>query len=123
VHANGIEIRETFGNGFVTRIDLIDASGRIYENVWQGVDPSQAGAPVNFKINFPITDYLVTAAKVYIDTNKSSGFEEIDSIRLFGYPSIISTTATSLPAETISAPVLAVTESSHVEFSSLLAGE
>ncbi|NBX70929.1 MAG: hypothetical protein EBQ98_03380, partial [Actinobacteria bacterium] len=42
VHANGIEIRETFGNGFVTRIDLIDASGRIYENVWQGVDPSQA---------------------------------------------------------------------------------
>jgi len=34
VHANGIEIRETFGNGFVTRIDLIDASGRIYDKVW-----------------------------------------------------------------------------------------
>jgi hypothetical protein len=118
VHANGIEIRETHGNGFVTRIDLIDSSGKIYENVWQGVDPSKPGAPVNFKINFPITDYLVTAAKVYINTQISKDFEEIDSIRLFGYPSIISTTATTLPAETISAPIVALTEASQVEFSS-----
>ena len=41
LHATGVDVRETWGNGFVTRIDLLDTTGT-YHTVWTGTDPSQS---------------------------------------------------------------------------------
>ncbi|MFM5944416.1 MAG: hypothetical protein ACKO9G_13770, partial [Dolichospermum sp.] len=66
VYADGIEIRETWGNGFVRSIDLLDNQG-VYHSIWSGVDPSLPGNPVNFRVNFQPTNYLVVGAKINVD--------------------------------------------------------
>jgi len=62
VYANSIEIRETYGNGFVRSVELLDNQG-IYHAVWSGIDPSLPGSPVNFRVNFERTNYLVIGAR------------------------------------------------------------
>ncbi len=47
VYADGVLVRETYGNGFVYQIDLIDV-GDAFPTIWNGVDPSLAGTPVDF---------------------------------------------------------------------------
>ncbi|WP_261779654.1 Calx-beta domain-containing protein [Microcystis aeruginosa] len=84
VYANSIEIRETYGNGFVRSVELLDNQG-IYHAVWSGIDPSLPGSPVNFRVNFERTNYLVTGARINVDIDHNlDTWEEIDSIRLFG---------------------------------------
>lgn len=83
VLATGVTIRETYGNGFVTRVDLLDISG-VYQTIWTGTDPSLPGSPVNFVIDFPQTAYLVRGVKVFVNTNTTNVYEEIDAIELRG---------------------------------------
>jgi hypothetical protein len=84
VYANSIEIRETYGNGFVRSIDLLDNQD-VYHSVWVGIDPSQPGEPVNFRVNFERTTYLVVGARINVDIDHNLGtWEEIDSVKLFG---------------------------------------
>ncbi|MCX2983455.1 hypothetical protein EYC98_21560, partial [Halieaceae bacterium IMCC14734] len=86
VYANQVVIRETYGNGFVTQVDLVDLEG-VLHTVWTGVDPSLPGTPVDFVIDFAQTDFLVKGVKVYVDTDHDlSAWEEIDSIQLTGVP-------------------------------------
>ncbi len=86
VFADGATVRETSGNGFVTRIDLVDTLGGIH-TIWEGDDPSLIGTPVEFRIDWARTDYLVTAVTVYTDTDTNlNTWEEIDAIRLHGAP-------------------------------------
>ncbi len=88
VYANGVTVRETLGNGFVTKIDLLDTQG-VYRTVWTGVDPSLPGTPVDFFVSFPQTDYQVVGVKVYVNTNaRTTTYEEIDAIRLHGIASL-----------------------------------
>ncbi|MCZ8242017.1 MAG: hypothetical protein O9323_09605, partial [Microcystis sp. LE19-131.1A] len=90
VYADGIEIRETCGNGFVRSIDLLDNQG-VYRSIWSGIDPSLPGSPVNFRVNFQPTNYLVVGAKINVDIDHDpSTWEEIDSVRLFGVGDVIS---------------------------------
>ncbi|MEQ1828233.1 MAG: cadherin domain-containing protein [Pirellula sp.] len=81
--ADGVTVRETWGNGFVTRIDLIDTFD-IVRTIWTGVDPSNIGTAVDFFIPFTKTTYAVKGVKVLIDTTKRTTWEEIDAIRLHG---------------------------------------
>ncbi len=81
--ATGVTIRETLGNGFVTRVDLLDLNG-VYHTAWTGVDPSTPGAARDFAIDFAQTSYLVRGVKVYVNTNASSTWEETDAIQLRG---------------------------------------
>lgn len=84
VYAFGATIRETWGNGFVSRIDVIDTVNT-YHTVWSGIDPSQPGSPVDFLANWDITDFLVTGLKIYVNTDHNlATWEEIDSIQLHG---------------------------------------
>jgi hypothetical protein len=83
VYANGATIRETYGNGFVYQVDAIDTLGNLH-TVWQGTDTSLPGAPVNFGVSWNTTSYLVAGLKVYVNTNHSGAWEEIDSIQLAG---------------------------------------
>ncbi len=83
VYADGITIRETYGNGFVTKIEVLDTSNT-YHNVWTGVDTSQPGTPVDFKVDFTQTDYLVKGVRITVDTSHSGSWEEIDAVQLHG---------------------------------------
>jgi hypothetical protein len=57
----------------------------VYHSVWVGIDPSQSGEPVNFRVNFERTTYLVVGARINVDIDHNLGtWEEIDSVKLFG---------------------------------------
>ena len=72
VFANGVTVRETNCNGFVTKIELLDVSDT-YHTVWQGQDPSQPGQPVDFEVTFPVTVYEVKGVRVTTDTTHVPG--------------------------------------------------
>src|SRR5256886_466201 len=84
VHASGVTVRETWGNGFVTRIELLDVADTLH-TVWTGVDPSQPGSPVDFTVSFDPTVFATKGVRVTTDTNHNlTTWEEIDSIQLAG---------------------------------------
>jgi len=85
VYANGVTIRETNGNGFVTKVEVLDTNGA-YHQVWSGTDTSQPGDIVEFKVAFAQTAYLVRGVRVTINTSHSTVWEQIDAIRLHGEP-------------------------------------
>src|SRR5207245_329791 len=85
VLASVVVVRETYGNGFVYQVDLLDTSN-VLHTVFTGPDTSLPGSPVDFLISFPQTSYPVKGVKVYTDTNHDlSAWEEIDSIQLLGH--------------------------------------
>lgn len=84
VYAQGVTIRETYGNGFVYQVDVMDQSNNLH-TVWTGLDSSQPGEPVNFTISFSQTPYRVNGVKIYTDTDHDlNAWEEIDAVRLTG---------------------------------------
>lgn len=83
VYANGATVRETSGNGFVYQIDAIDTLGKLHK-VWDGIDTSAANVPFDFSVSWNTTSFLVAGLKVYVDTNSTTTWEEIDAIRLSG---------------------------------------
>ncbi|WP_353931255.1 DUF4347 domain-containing protein [Okeanomitos corallinicola TIOX110] len=83
VYATGVTIRETYGNGFVTKVEVLDLNNN-YTEVWAGVDDSVQGTPVNFTVNVAQTDSLVYGVRITVDTNHSSSWEEIDAVQLHG---------------------------------------
>ena len=84
VFADSVIIRETYGNGFVFQIDLIDTND-YYHTVWSDTDSSSSETPVNFAPSWAMTDYLVDGIKIYVDTNHNlNAWEEIDSVQLSG---------------------------------------
>lgn len=83
-YASGALVRETYGNGFVRRIEALDSTGQ-YHLVWAGSDGSQPGTPVDFMANWAPTPFLVVGLRVVTDTNHNLGaWEEIDAIQLIG---------------------------------------
>jgi hypothetical protein len=92
VYATSALIRETYGNGFVYQIDLVDTEN-IFHTIWTGTDPSLPGSPVDFNVNWTPTSYLVQGIKIYVNTDHDLGaWEEIDAVKLSG------TTAVPLPS-------------------------
>ena len=84
VYATGATIRETFGNGFVTKVEAVDAADQLHL-LWAGVDTSVAGAPANFELNWTATSYLVKGLRIHVNTNHNLGaWEEIDAVQLRG---------------------------------------
>jgi len=84
IHAEGVLVRETLGNGFVTNVEVRNVLTGTFESVWSGVDPSVPGAVANFVVSFPRTGYLVDAVRVSVDTSHSTNWEEIDAVQLRG---------------------------------------
>ena len=93
VYATEVGIRETDGGGFVTKIELIDDSD-VLHTIWSGTDVN-AGVVYDFVVNFGQTSYLVDGVKITIDTTISSGWDEIDAVRLTG---CTDTNCASVPA-------------------------
>ena len=48
VYASGVDIRETYGNGFVTKIELRNAATGAFEAVWSGTDTTAPGVTAEF---------------------------------------------------------------------------
>ena len=86
VYANGATIRETYGNGFVTQVDVLDVFNQLH-TVWAGEDNSPIREPFDFNINWTQTSYLVKGLKIHISTGITSEglWEEIDAVQLSGY--------------------------------------
>ena len=84
VYAAGVSIRESWGDGFVTKVELRNASTGGWEKVWSGTDPSVPGDIVDFEVSFAPRTYLVDAVRITTDTDHSRVWEEIDAVALFG---------------------------------------
>jgi RHS repeat-associated protein len=84
VYANGVTITESWNNGFVTQIDVIDTSNNLH-TVWTGTDPTTGGAIRDFHVDFPQTSYLVKGVKIYVDgAHVLNDWEEIDAVKVHG---------------------------------------
>ena len=84
IFADSVTVWETFGNGFVTQIDLLDTNN-VFHTVFLGDDPSAQGTVVGFTVTFAPTAYAVMGVKVYVDPTTSVGnYEEIDAVALGG---------------------------------------
>jgi hypothetical protein len=83
VYATGASIWETFGNGFVSQVDVIDTLGNLH-TVWKGIDLSPARTPFEFVVSWEMTSFLVSGLKVHVNTSATTTWEEIDAIGLAG---------------------------------------
>ena len=54
--------------------------------VMRGSPRGAAGAPADFLIEWAQTDYLVKGVRIYVDTDASTEWEQIDAIQLHGMP-------------------------------------
>jgi RHS repeat-associated protein len=85
VRASGVTVTESNGNGFVSRIDLIDIND-IPHTVFAGLDPTLPNQIRNFRVEFPVTDYVVKAVKIFVDgTRNTQTHEQIDAVLLHGF--------------------------------------
>lgn len=82
VYAYGVRVKESFGSGAITKIELKDAKGE-YQNVWEGVDTTRG---LNYlQVQFDKTDYKTNVVKITLDTTKSpDDWTEIDAVQLVG---------------------------------------
>jgi hypothetical protein len=84
VYAESAVIRETYGNGFVYQIDLVDTEN-VFHTIWTEIDPSLPGSPVDFNVSWTSTSYLVKGIKIYVNTDHDmDAWEEIDAVKLSG---------------------------------------
>lgn len=83
VFATSVTVYETFNNGFVTSIDLLDTLG-----VFHPMPVTDTAAPnvvSAFTHTFPITPYLVSGVRIVVNPNHVVGdWEEIDAVELVG---------------------------------------
>ena len=89
VYATGVRVRESYGNGAVTKIELRDHATGTWQSVWSGVDATAPGAVADLAVTVSATSYLVDGVRITLDMNHSSAWEEIDAVALEG-PSAIS---------------------------------
>jgi len=82
VHATEVHIYEAYRTGAVVKVELFDENGDAH-TVWQGADPTK-NSPGEFPVSFSKTDYLTDAVKITLDTNKVSGWNQIDAVQLVG---------------------------------------
>lgn len=78
VPATGVRVHESWESGFVTRIELVDASGA-YRTVWEGSDATPCGGAL--EVTFAETPYAVVGVRVHTVID---GWEEIDAVELLG---------------------------------------
>lgn len=84
VYANGLSIWETYGNGFVYQVDVIDQSDALH-TVWTGQDTSTPGTVAKFDISWALTSFLIDGVKIYTNTDHNpNAWEEIDAVQLHG---------------------------------------
>jgi hypothetical protein len=116
--ATGVVVRETDGNGFVTKVELEDTSNA-WHTIWTGTDPAQPGKAADFILRFAATSYSVQAVRLTVDTDHTADeFEEIDAVRLLtgGSPSSTTTAVVTLDAAPTAADDWATTNQGQTAY-------
>ena len=76
-----MDVRESYGSGFVTGIILVDTSG-VQHAIWTGTDPSPAGNLSDLVVTFPTTSYSVASVIIDVNGNNPNAWSEIDAVEL-----------------------------------------
>jgi hypothetical protein len=88
VYSDGAIIRETYGNGFVHQVDVLDLNDTLH-TVWSGTDTALAGSVSDFQVIWDTTNFLTRGIKIYVDTSHNmSAWEQIDLVQLTGRTTI-----------------------------------
>ena len=83
MHARQVRIFEVYSPGAVAKVELYDEEKKAPHLVWEGIDPTNK-APDIFDVFFPQTEYRVTGVKITLDTDRVSGYDDIDAVQLVG---------------------------------------
>jgi hypothetical protein len=77
-----VRVRETYNPGAIVRVTAVLAGGE-EALLWEGEEPS-AQAPIDR--SFPVANVNVPtkSIKIYLDTKKVPGWNEIDAVELIG---------------------------------------
>jgi hypothetical protein len=76
-----VRIHEVNRAGAVARVVAIEGNGNEH-NLWVGKDPTKR--PGVFSIKVPATPFKVLGLRIELDTNRTSGWNEIDAVELVG---------------------------------------
>lgn len=76
-----VRIRETYNPGAVTKVTALP-DGKTEVLLWEGEDPSTE-APVDFAVPAQ-QEAVAKTVKVYLNTSRRSGWNEIDAVELLG---------------------------------------
>ena len=76
-----IRIHEVNSAGAVVRVDAVDARGK-KRRLWDGKDPT--ARPGVFEITIPVTAAKVRSIRITLDTNRRTGWNEIDAVQIVG---------------------------------------
>ncbi len=78
----GVRIRESYGSGSITKVELLDTDG-VYQTIWEGAD-STTGLKY---LQIAVTDatYETNTIRITFDTTKApTEWTEIDAVQLVG---------------------------------------
>lgn len=106
LYASGVAVRETYGNGFITKIEVRNAANGAFSSVWAGTDTTSRNKVAVLDALFTQTSYLVDAVRLTINTNANTTWEDIDCVELSGQTSATQT-PTPAPAPANKAPTIA----------------
>ena len=83
VMPTAVAIHESFNPGFVTKVEGYDTARATWVTLWQGSDPTLAGAIGIFTPSLEAAQVPVDRIRVSIDTD-APGWNEIDAVELIG---------------------------------------
>jgi hypothetical protein len=92
VYVSSVRVRESFGQGAVTKIEIMNNENASYMTLWEGKDKNKACLGY-FEANYVLMDgniskrmtpYLSDKVKITFDTD-IKGWNEIDAVELVGY--------------------------------------
>ena len=76
-----VRVRETYNPGAISKVTAFTADGREV-TIWEGVEP-KSEAPVEMAFAVP-NSINAKSVKVYLDTQRVPGWNEIDAVQLIG---------------------------------------
>ncbi len=80
VLATGVLVRENHNPGVVAAIEGVDARGK-YVTLWEGEDPARSGQG-NLIVHFGAGGFRTSTIRVWLDTSRVQGHNEIDAVGL-----------------------------------------
>lgn len=81
MHVHTVRIFEVNIAGAVTSVVGLEQSGKAH-TLWSGIDPTQSAGV--FQVKIPVTSYRVKRLRITLDTNRRSGWNEIDAVEIVG---------------------------------------
>lgn len=75
-----IRIRENFNPGAVSKVEVFDEAGAA-QVVWEGIDSTKE-CPGCFEVDASAVTMAINRVKVYLDTNRVKGWNEIDAVAI-----------------------------------------